>query len=60
MAHDYRSSLPKDPTQIQAIEPISRHELMTVQKKLEESDVLQSLMEGYKPGGTVLPDDDPE
>ena len=60
MAHDYRTSLPKDPTQIQIKEPISRHELMSVQKRLEENDVLQSLMEGYKPGGSVLPEEDPE
>jgi hypothetical protein len=33
---------------------------MSVQKRLEDNDVLQSLMEGYKPGGSVLPDDDPE
>jgi hypothetical protein len=60
MAHDYRSLLPKDPTQLQIKDPISRHELMSVQKRLEDNDVLQSLMEGYKPGGSVLPDEDPE
>jgi hypothetical protein len=60
MAHDYRTLLPKDPSQLQGKEPITKHELMSVQKKLEENDVLQSLMEGYKPGGSVLPDDDPE
>ena len=60
MAHDYRSSLLKDPTQLQIKDPISRHELMSVQKRLEDHDVLQSLMEGDKPGGSVLPDDDPE
>ena len=60
MAHDFRNSLPKDPAQLQAKEPITKHELMSVQKRLEDTDVLQSLMEGYKPGGSVLPDDDPE
>ena len=60
MAHDYRTSLPKDPAQLQGKEPITKHELISVQKKLEENDVLQSLLEGYKPGGSVLPDDDPE
>ena len=60
MAHDYRTSLPKDPAQIQGKEPITKHELISVQKKLEENDILQSLLEGYKPGGSVLPDDDPE
>jgi hypothetical protein len=60
MAHDYRTSLPKDPAQIQIKDSISRHELMSVQKRLEDHDVLQSLMEGYKPGGSVLPDEDPE
>jgi hypothetical protein len=60
MAHDYRTLLPKDTTQFQGKEPITKHELMSVQKKLEENDVLQSLLEGYKPGGSVLPDDDPE
>lgn len=60
MAHDYKSSLHRDPSMINSEKPISKNEIKNMQKKLEESDILHSLMEGYKPGGTILPDEDPE
>jgi hypothetical protein len=60
MAHDYKSSLHREPSMINSEKPITKNEIKNMQKKLDESDVLHSLMEGYKPGGTVLPDDNPE
>lgn len=60
MAHDYKNSLHKDPNMVNSEKPISKNEIKSVQKKLEEADILHTLMEGYKPGGTVLPDEDPE
>jgi hypothetical protein len=60
MAHEYKSSLHRDPSMINSEKPITKNEIKNMQKRLEESDVLHSLMEGYKPGGTVLPDENPE
>jgi hypothetical protein len=60
MAHEYKSSLYRDPSMINSEKPITKNEIKNMQKRLEESDVLHSLMEGYKPGGTVLPDENPE
>ena len=60
MAHDYRRILPRDPNLQNIDQPITKNEIRNLQKKLEDSNILHSLMEGYKPGGTVLPDDNPE
>ena len=58
MAEGYRSALPKDQTQIPPTAPISKNEVLSIRKKLDGKDSLKTLLEGYKPGGTVLPDED--
>lgn len=58
MAQDYKKALPKDPSQVSPVGPISKNEVLNIKKKLENKDSLKSLLEGYKPGGSVLPDDD--
>jgi hypothetical protein len=58
MAHDYKSALPRDNSQLPLSGPISKNELSTFKKKLESKDSLKSLLEGYKPGGSILSDDD--
>jgi hypothetical protein len=58
MAEGYRSALPKDQTQIPPTAPITKNEVLNIRKKLDGKDSLKTLLEGYKPGGTVLPDED--
>jgi hypothetical protein len=57
MAHEYKEKLPLDPTQIPPTSPISKKEISSFRKKLQDKDSLKSLLEGYKPGGSILPDD---
>lgn len=58
MAHEYRTSLPKEITQASSLGPISKKEVNNFRKKLETKDALKTLYEGYKPNGSVLPKDD--
>ena len=58
MAEDYKSALPKDQNQLPSTSPISKNEVLNIRKKLESKDSLKTLMEGMKPGGTVLPEED--
>lgn len=57
MAHEYKEKLPLDPTQLPSTSPISKKEISSMRKKLQDKDSLKSLLEGYKPGGSILPDD---
>lgn len=57
MAHDYKASLPTDENSKSATGPITKKETLNFRKKLENKDALKELYEGYKPGGTVLPED---
>ena len=57
MAENYRAALPKDQSQIPSPSPISKNEVVTMRKKLDNKDSLKTLLEGFKPGGSVLPDD---
>jgi len=57
MAHEYRNDLPADQTKISKTGPITKSETLSFRKKLENKDALKELYEGYKPGGTVLPED---
>ena len=57
MAHDYKTSLPTDENSKSATGPITKKETLNFRKKLENKDALKELYEGYKPGGTVLPED---
>jgi hypothetical protein len=57
MIQEYKNSLPKDPTQVSSSGPISKQEITSFKKKLEQKDSLKTLLEGYKPGGSILPDD---
>jgi hypothetical protein len=58
MAHDYKSNLPSDPSQVHPGGNISKKEILTFRKKLQSKDSLKTLLEGYKPGGSVLPEED--
>jgi hypothetical protein len=49
--------LPKDESKLSPNGPITKKETLDFKKKLENKDSLKELMEGYVPGGTVLPDD---
>jgi hypothetical protein len=60
MAHEYKESLPKDSNTGSLGGPISKNEINLMRKKLENKDSLKDLMDGLKPNGTVLPDDDSE
>jgi len=57
MAHDYRNNLPFNSSNQISTSPITKKETISFRKKLEDKDVLKELLEGYVPGGTVLPDD---
>ena len=57
MAHDYRSNLPKDESKLSPNGPITKKETLDFKRKLDNKDSLKELMEGYVPGGTVLPED---
>jgi hypothetical protein len=57
MAHDYRNNLPNNSSNQISTSPITKKETVSFRKKLEDKDVLKELLEGYVPGGTVLPDD---
>lgn len=57
MAQDYKQALPKDSSQASNINPISSKEISSFKKKLDQKDALKTLLEGYKPGGSVLPED---
>jgi hypothetical protein len=57
MAHEYRNDLPSDQTKISKGGPITKSETLSFRKKLENKDALKELFEGYKPGGSVLPED---
>lgn len=57
MAHEYRDNLPKDKDKNLAVGPITKNESLDFRKKLENKDALKELMEGYVPGGTVLPEE---
>jgi hypothetical protein len=57
MAQDYKTALPKDPVQTPTVGPISKKEILSFKKKLEQKDSLKTLLEGFKPGGSNLGDD---
>jgi hypothetical protein len=57
MAHEYRDNLPKDKDKNIAIGPITKNESLDFRRKLENKDALKELMEGYVPGGTILPEE---
>ncbi len=58
IAEDYKTALPKDQNQTPLTSPITKNEVLSVRKKLDGKDPLKTLMEGLKPGGTVLPEED--
>lgn len=58
MAHEYKSKLPLDPSQVPPTTAISKKEISAMRKKLQDKDSLKSLLEGYKPNGSILPDED--
>jgi hypothetical protein len=60
MAHDYKAALPKDPSQLSPMGPISKKEVLNIRKKLDNKESLKTLLEGYKPNGSVLSDEEPE
>jgi hypothetical protein len=49
--------LPKDESKVSPNGPITKKETLDFKKKLENKDSLKELMEGYVPGGTILPDE---
>lgn len=57
MAHEYRDNLPKDKDKNLAVGPITKNESLEFRKKLENKEALKELLEGYVPGGTVLPEE---
>jgi hypothetical protein len=57
MAHDYRADLPKDESKLSPSGPITKKETLDFKRKLDNKDSLKELMEGYVPGGTILPED---
>lgn len=59
MAHEYKEALPKN-HEDSATGPISKNEIINMRKKLDTKDSLKSLMEGLKPNGSILPEDDSE
>lgn len=58
MAHDYKTSLPKDPAQNSPTGPITKNEILSFRKKLDSKDSLNTLLEGHKPGASSFQDDD--
>ena len=56
MAHEYKSKLPLDPSQVPPTTAISKKEILAMRKKLQNKDSLKSLLEGYKPNGSILPE----
>ena len=58
MAHEYKSALPLDPTQISPTSSITKKEITQMRKKLQDKDSLKTLLEGLKPGGSILPKED--
>ena len=58
MAHEYKQKLPADPSQVPSTTAISKKEISNMRKKLQDKDALKSLLEGYKPNGSILPEED--
>jgi hypothetical protein len=48
--------LPLDPSQVPPTTAISKKEILAMRKKLQNKDSLKSLLEGYKPNGSILPE----
>ena len=58
MVHEYKQNLPLDPSQSAPTSLITKKEISIMRKKLQNKDSLKALLEGYKPGGSIISDED--